>query len=312
MSFARSAALAGLLAVLPSVAQATQVVWRSGPCPVGDDTVRVFSKVSENMLGGWDSDNATYSANGQWRTHKVASCAESLFSLYGEDMPTFQPEPATARVLEQTLAQALRELTDPDNPQVWERYRIAARLYTEIGRTSMFMGTLWLEAGWTIRDSGVGYYEGLTGPETTRVLLDAGEKELAKGLPPAQEKAVRFNLARVAHRGGYAAEREAHITRYKALGTMTPRESDAVGKLERAAKLEPFYQKEALRHFQLAKDDTKLTEPERARAAYLVADIQRRLGNPAEAKAGFAAVVDNPHLDPKLAEMGRFLLHELQ
>ena len=73
-------ALVGLATTAPA-AHATQVTWRSGPCPIGNDTVRVFSKVSENMLGGWDSDSAPYSANGQWRTHKVASCAESLFSL---------------------------------------------------------------------------------------------------------------------------------------------------------------------------------------------------------------------------------------
>ena len=86
---------------------------------------------------------------------------------------------------------------------MWERYRIAARLYADIGRSSWFLANLWLEASWTVRDSGVGYYEGLNGPEAALYLLNAGDAELAKGLPPAQEKAVRFNLARVAHRGGY-------------------------------------------------------------------------------------------------------------
>lgn len=306
--------LAGLalsgLALTTAPAHATQVVWRSGPCPLGNDTVRVFSKVSENMLGGWDSDSAPYSANGQWRTHKISSCADSLFSLVGEEMPELQLDAATAARLEQTLSQAVRELADPANPQVWERYRIAARMYAELGRTSMFMGELWLEAGWTIRDSGVGYYEGLTGPETTRGLLDAGDAELKKGLPPSQEKAVRFNLARVAHRGGYAAERDAHLAKYKSLGPMSPRESEAVSKLEQAAKLEPFYQQEALRFFLQAKDDERLRPNERARAAYLVGDLHRRLGDPAAARTALTAVVDDPDLDPKLGEMARFLLRE--
>ena len=299
------------LALARPPAHATQVVWRSGPCPIGNDTVRVFSKVSENMLGGWDSDSAPYSANGQWRTHKIASCAESLFSLYGDEMPELQVDPALESRLRQTLSQAIRELSNPAQPEVWERYRIAARLYAELGRTSMFMGELWLEAGWTIRDSGVGYYEGLTGPQTTRGLLDAGAKELDRGLPPAQEKAVRFNLARVAHRGGYAAERDAHLARYKALGPMTPRESGAVQKLERAATLEPHYQKEALRYFEQAKDSDAFTETERARAAYLVGDLHRRLGDPTAALEAFRAVADHPNLDPRLGEMARFLIGEL-
>ena len=80
---------AGLVTAGP--AHGAQVVWRAGPCPIGDDTVRVFSLVSENKVGGWDSDTAGYSANGQWRTHKVATCAESLFSMYGTDIPTFTP-----------------------------------------------------------------------------------------------------------------------------------------------------------------------------------------------------------------------------
>lgn len=303
----------GILGVLaaPSPADATQVVWRSGPCPIGSDSVRVFSKVSENMLGGWDSDTATYSAEGQWRTHKIATCAESLFSVYNDDVPLLQPDEALQRRLDRVLATARAELANPDEPTVWERYRLAARIYAELGRTSLFMGDLWLEAGWTIRDSGVGYYEGLNGPETTRGLLDAGAKELARGLPPAQEKAVRFNLARVAHRGGYAAEREAHLAAYKALGVMSKREADAVGKLEAAAKLEPFYQREALRFFEEARTDATLTAAERARATYLVGDLHRRLGAPDLARPAYAAALEAPELDPKLAQMARYLLDSL-
>jgi len=294
-----------------SPAHATQVVWRSGPCPIGNDTVRVFSKVSENKLGGWDADSAAYSANGQWRTHKVATCADSLFSLVGSDMPELQPDPALAGRLSRALTQAVRELSDPENPEVWERYRIAARMYAEMDRTPFFMGELWLEASWTIRDSGVGYYEGLNGPETTRSLLDAGAIELTKGLSVEQEKAVRFNLARVAHRGGYAAERDAHLERYKSIAPMSSREAEAIGKLERAVTLEPFYQTEALRYFRLAQEDPKLTDAERARSAYLVGELQRRLGAPAAAADALSAVVQNPDLDPVLTEMARFLVREL-
>ncbi len=303
--------LVAALALNALPAKAAQVVWRSGPCPLGNDTVRAFSLVSENKVGGWDSDTAGYSANGQWRTHKVATCADNLFSLYGEDMPTFEPDPTQQQKLLAVLEQAKRELSNPEAPEVWERYRIAARMYSEIGRSSWFMANLWLEASWTVRDSGVGYYEGLNGPEVTRTLLDAGDSELAKGLPASQEKSVRFNLARVAFRGGYTARRDAHIAAFKALGPMTPREAEAVGKMERAAKIEPFYQREALRYFELAMADASLRADERATARYLVADLNRRLGKADTARTHFQAALDDPALTEDLAVMARFLMQEL-
>lgn len=292
-------------------AEAAQVTWRSGPCPIGKDTVRVFSKISGNTLGGWDADTATYSANGQWRTHKVATCGENLFSMFSDELPSFQPSADLAQRLNLALDAARREVADPANPQVWERYRIAARMYAEIGRTSLFMGDLWLEASWTVRDSGVGYYEGLQGPETTRGLLDRGAIELAKGLEPAQEKSVRFNLARVAHRGGYAAERDAHLAAFKAAGTMSPREDQAVTTLEAAARLEAFYQKEAIGHFRAAMADTTLTPVEIARSVYLVGELSRRLGDLDGARKHLTAAVADPALEAKLAKAGRFLLEEL-
>jgi hypothetical protein len=292
-------------------AEAAQVTWRAGPCPIGEDTVRVFSKVSENTLGGWDADTASYSANGQWRTHKVSTCGENLFSMYGDELPGFQPDPELVKRLTRALETARREVADPANPQVWERYRIAARMYAEIGRTSLFMGDLWLEASWTVRDSGIGYYEGLQGPETTRGLLDRGATELAKGLDPGQEKSVRFNLARVAYRGGYTSERDAHLAAFKAAGPMTPREEQAVSKMEVAARMEAFYQQEALRHFRAAMADTTLTPAEKARATYLVGELSRRLGDLDGARKHLTDALAEPALVPKLADAGRFLLGEL-
>lgn len=296
---------------LSTPASATQVTWQTGPCPVGKDTVRIFTKVSENRVGGWDADGASYAKEGQWRTHRVSTCAETLFSLYGEDIPGLQLDDATRARLLQALEAAKRELADADNPQVWERYRIAARLYAELGRSTLFMADLWLEASWTVRDHGVGYYEGLTGPAVTRKLLDAGQTELAKGLPPSQEKSVRFNLARVAHRGGYSAERDAHLKAFEALGPVSPREAEAIARLRQAAELEPFYQREALRWFLQASEDRKLTPPERARASYLVGELSRRLGDLDTARASFAAALQDDALDADLREMATTLAAEL-
>jgi hypothetical protein len=231
--------------------------------------------------------------------------------MYGDELVSFQPEPELTQRLTRALDGARRELADPDNPQVWERYRIAAHMYAEIGRSSLFMGELWLEASWTVRDSGVGYYQGLQGPETTRGLLERGDAELKKGLTTDQAKSVHFNLARVAHRGGYATDRDAHITAFKAAGPMTPREAKAVAQLEEAIRLEPLYQQEALRHFRAAMVDPTLTTGEQARANYLVGELSRRLGDLDTARAHLAKAAEDAVLETRLVEAARFLSQEV-
>ncbi len=295
----------------PQPSDAAQVTYQEGPCPLGDDTVRIFVKVSDNLVGGWDADTATYSANGQWRSHKVATCANSLFSLFGEDMRTFQPDPDLRARVERALANAKRELSNPDEPQVWERYRIAARMYAEMGRTPLFMAELWLEASWTVRDNGVGYYEGLAGPKITRDLLNAGNAELAKELSVAQRRSVLFNLARVAHRGGYPAERDRLIAEYKSTGALAEREAAAILRLEEAARIEPMYQREALRFFLEAAQQQRLTDEEAARVAYLVGELSRRLGDTATARTYLQKALASGHLDERTGDMAQVLLAEI-
>ena len=75
-----------LTLLLTAVASATRVVASELDCPVDDGSVRVFTKISSDTHGGWDSDLASYSSRGQWRAYAVSTCAKSLYSLYGSDM----------------------------------------------------------------------------------------------------------------------------------------------------------------------------------------------------------------------------------
>ena len=92
---------------------------------------------------------------------------------------------------------------------------------------------------------------------------------------------------------------------------MTPREEQAVSKMEVAARMEAFYQQEALRHFRAAMADTTLTPAEKARATYLVGELSRRLGDLDGARKHLTDALAEPALVPKLADAGRFLLGEL-
>jgi tetratricopeptide (TPR) repeat protein len=292
------------------LAAATQISVREVACPLGG-RVKVHERVAANTHGGHDSDLCAYSSQGQFRAFAVATCPDNLLSLYAADMQ--RPlDPALRPAIEAALATARAALSDPADPPVWERYALAAAVYRAMGRPPLFLAQLYLEASWTARDHGVGYYAGLEGPVATRALLDAGKKELDKPLTPAQRKTVLYNLARVAHRGGYNAERDQMLAAFEKVGPMDAAETEAVARLRAVAhRIEPVYQELAIAalHEALARP---LPDAERARALYLQADLLRRRGRDGEALPLYDRVLAEAGAPPELQAMARALSDELR
>ena len=308
--WARRGLAAALLCWLPArPAAAVRVVPVDElPCPYDPSTrVRGFRMVLDNRVGGWDADTATYAKEGQWRSYRVATCEGSLFSVYQEDLQ-MTLDAKQRRAVEPALAAARAQLVDPSAPTVTERHQLALAVYAALGRPPLRLADGYLEASWTARDLAVGEATLLEGPAFTRRLLDLGALELQKPLTVAQQKTVRFNLARVAHRGGYAAERDAHLAAFEALGGLTDKERAALALMRRVSQeLEPALQREALRFYEIAVKQGDLAPSEAARARYLIAELQRRLGL-AGAAAGLAAAAVDPALEARLREMAAALV----
>ena len=305
------ALLLGLAAAAP--ASAVRVVPVDNlPCPFDPSArVRGFRMVLDNRVGGWDADTATYAKEGQWRSFRVATCEGSLFSVYQEDL-SIQLDARQRRAVEQALTLAKAKLVDPAKPTVTERHQLALAVYAALGRPPLQLADGYLEASWTARDRAVGETMLLEGPAFTRRLLDMGLLELQKPLSPAQQRSVRFNLARVAHRGGYAAERDAHLAAFEALGPLSEEEALAVQILREAAvRLEPSLQREALRYYEIALKRGDLGPADAARARYLSAELRRRLGERGPALQGLRAAAADPALEPRLREMAAALAAEL-
>ena len=291
-----------LLGLIVSLAHTAEVSAHLAPCPLGGGTARVFEKLAATATGGYDSDFATYSSGAQWRTYQIASCDGNLFTLYGRDMGTSIATADQARV-GAALAAAVARLPDPAKPEVWERYGIAAALYAELGRDDVFLGDLWLSASWTARDEAVGYYAGLNGPLEARALLDAGWEELKKPLSVADRKKVLFNLARVAHRGGWGAERDAMLAAFVAAGPMDERETRVVARFHRIAdEVEPALQDEAIARYRAA-----LAGHEDPRIRYLLADLLRRRGHADEARPMFVKVAGDPKAEEAMRAFAEWL-----
>ncbi len=290
-----------------AAAWAVQVAVTELPCPVGGGTVAVHDRLSQNAAGGWDSDLASYGSEGQWRAYRVATCTSSLFSLYNEDMRSPVPV-GKVPALTTALSSAVAALPDPSSPRPWDRYAIAAAMYAVLGRDDAFLGDLWLEASWTARDAAVGYYAAVEGPIGARTILELGWEELKKPLSASDRRKLLFNMARVAHRGGWPSERDAHLVALEATGPLEPREAAGVARLRlHAIDIERALQAKATDHYTRALH-ASLEPRERARITYLLGDLARRRGDSDAARRFLAQVVDDPAADNSWRTVARFLL----
>jgi hypothetical protein len=300
-----------LLLMLALPAEATRLKVETVACPLGGAPAKVYEKLVSNTLGGFDSDLMAYSSEGQFRQYAVSTCPDSLLSLYGSDMKAglSDAEKATVRA---ALPAILAPMPPVDALQAWDRHAIAAEVYRALGRGPMTVANAYLKASWVARDHAVGVYTGLEGPVSARALLDAGEQELDKGLTPDQRRAVLFNLARVAHRGGYNAEREGHLSALEKTPGVQARETAAIAKMRHiAGTAEPHLQDGAIVAFTEALRQPKLGLDDKIRATYLLADLLRRRDRPRDALPLYARVLAETQAPLNLREMSVVLAKEL-
>jgi len=292
-------------------AMATGIRFEELPCPHGEGTVRKFYKVSSNTLGGYDSDLAVYSTRGQFREHAISTCPSSYFSALGADLE--RPIPETQRsAVDAAIALSRSEWLDKTDPQVWERYDTAARIASALGRDPLEIAELYLNASWTARDAAVGIYVGgLEGPKAAHDILKIGEAELSKDLTSDARKVLQYNLARVAHRGGFTAQRDEHLAAYLRLTNLTGAERSAGQRFKQIAQhVEPRYQRAAI-HALTAALSKKTTDIRMMQARYQQADLYRRLGDHSRAADGFRRTLKDPNTPPEIHAMAAFLLEEI-
>jgi hypothetical protein len=309
--------LSASLVLLGAPARATTVEMAEVPCPMGSGRAKVYTKLAANTHGGFDSDLASYSDRGQFRTYAVATCEDNLFSLVGRDladpaMAVLLAAPAIRERLDAALAEERARLADPMAPEVWDRYAIAARMYRELGRDPLFLAELYLTASWTARDAAVGVYLGLEGPAQVTATLEAGALELQKALSPAQRKTVTWNLARVAHRGGLGAERDRHVASFAGMTPHSPAEAAALATFRRMVEtVEPRFQDLAMEELRRGLRQEGLPMDEKVRATYLLADLARRRGLFREAQSLYGLVLSEDSAPMNLREMALLLTRQI-
>jgi len=297
--------------LLLQTALATGITFDEVACPLGGAPARRFHKIAANRLGGFDSDLVSYSTKGQFRTHAISTCPDSLYSVYGDHIEREVTE-AERPAVEQALAKAKASLKDPEEPEVWERYVLAAHVYEALGRGHLDLAQIYIEGSWTARDAAVGVYVGgLNGPEAAKKILETGQAELAKPLTDSNRKTVLYSLARVAHRAGEHAHREVYLDRFAKLSP-TPDEASAMKRFRYLAQeVEPALQDMAISHLRAGLEQRDLQPIQVAHATYMLADLLRRRMEPKEALVYYRAVLEYKSLPPDIRQMATFFVKEL-
>jgi hypothetical protein len=290
---------------LLSTAFATGIHSSDALCPIDEtDSVKLYFLISGNEFGGYDSDGATYSSGTQYREHAISTCQRTLFSAYTEDMQRSFSSTEIASIQEW-----LPNVAAPiSTPTVWERYDLAAEYYRWKQKPALFMGKLYLEAAWTVRDQAVGIHPNLNGPIVADEVLERGVLELQKDLTTEQRKMVIYNLARVAHRNARFQTRDLYIAQFLADPDVSSDEKKAAQEfIFLTQTVEPVYLKKALTEYLLHSQQA----PNDGQTLYLIADLHRRLNNPEQAKIYFERANRTAHLQPEQRLIIEHLLNTL-
>ncbi len=247
-------------------------------CPVDGTVVNAQRMLATNALGGTDSDFCQYAKGGNAREHGVATCPTCFYSAMQSKFE--QPlDEGQKKALLEMLATARDNHTTVDQLEPWDRYQLAALCAGVLDENALERGDLLLSGAWTIRDRIVGFIPQVDGPvDVFNGLAEMDKQWLELTDLRAQQKAL-FDLARVAHRGGFPARRDAYLAR---LDELQPVPEDLASGRERwmyePIEMENRFLDKALQHYEEGLAAGSGSAEERVYYAYLVVDLKRRLG----------------------------------
>ncbi len=250
--------------------------------PIDGSHFQVTVVTSSNGLGGYDADGCTYARGLQARGFAIGTSPTTGFTAPLGGFLRSIPKAKKGEVLLLLAAQGTPE-TLAARP-VSERYALAAELAEFLGDSSYVVGELYLQGAWTVRDSIVGFLPGVQGASDAWSKLSEVVSQ-ARQLSDTRARTVAlFDLARLAHRGGFVVERDDFLALLDTfedagLGAMEKREE-----FKRRVGVEGRLLEEARRSFLAGLDAGDGVLEEQAHYRYLVAEIGRRRGELAEAE----------------------------
>lgn len=280
-ALARALLLAFACLLAAGTARAGGVVPDSFTCPVDGTRVEVRRVASSNLLGGIDSDFCPYSTGTQARELEIATCPGCGYSARVGHFETRLDDKVRAAI-RAAVAPALARLGEPARLAPWERYDLAVAVARARGETAWNLAQLHLEAAWTVRDRVVGFIPKVTGPQQIATTLDELEPQADALSDPERWAQARFDLHRVAHRGGFVPRRERYLHDIETRGGLPGWALDRLRRVKEWIGIEDRYLGLALESLEAWLAKPGGDPGRRSRADYLVGDLLRRLGREAE------------------------------
>lgn len=268
--------------------------------PIDGHTFEHSVITSTNGMGGWDSDGCSYAQGPQPRGLAIATSPTTLYSAPWEQ---FRRELSDAQKEEllRRLSAIGSDVEDARKLSPAERFELAALVAEYLGDSPYAIGDLFLAGAWTVRDTVVGFLPGLQGAGNTWQELVELMPVAAAVADPRYKSIALFDMARIAHRGGFPVERDDFLA---VLDTLNDAPPDAAGKrlefLGRVAREDQLLGR-AREAYRKALAQGLGTGADRARYRFLVGDLSRRLGDFDEARTQLEAVSLDQQADAETA-----------
>ena len=246
--------------------------------PLDGHTFEAMVPTSTNGLGGFDADGCSYARGEQPRNWTIITSPTTLFTAPMEAWETPVPEDKKQPLMEMLLSLG-RDVDDVRSLSPADKYELAAAVARQLGQDDFTVGQLYLTGAWTVRDTIVGFLPQIQGAsdawakmvETLPMVKDLTE--------PRPRTIALFDMARLAHRGGFVNERIDFMTLLDTVpdaGLGADEKRDEFG---RRVEAENRLLTKAREAFRAGLDKSAGHPEDRAWIRFLVGEITRRLGD---------------------------------
>ncbi len=278
--------------------------------PIDGHTFEWQLPIGSNALGGYDSDGCTYAKGEQPRASGVATSPTSLYSARAERFARTLSDEQKATLLEQ-LSTIGADVDDARALTPAGRYELAAAVAEHLGDPAFDVAELYLIGAWTVRDTIVGFFPGVRGAGDAWNKLEEVMALAAQVDEPRPRTRALFDMARLAHRGGFLHERNDFLAKLDTFEDAGLHGKEKRTEFRRRVERESDLLRNARRWYRKGLDSGEGDGSDRAVARLMVADLSRRLGELDEARTQAEGVRMDQAAPPEVVMQAEDVLQAL-
>jgi len=261
--------------------------------PLDGHQFQVFVPASTNGLGGFDADGCSYAKGQQPRGWSIVTSPTTLFSAPIERWKEPIPEDKKPALMELLLGVG-RDVEDARSLTPADKYELAAAVARELGASEFEIGQLYLQGAWTVRDTIVGFLPGVQGASDAWGKMIETLPMVKELTEPRGRTIALFDMARLAHRGGFVNERSDYMTLVEQVPDAGLGAADKRAEFLRRVEAEDRLLRKAREVFRAGLEADGGHPEDRGWIRFLDGELTRRLGD----LDGARTILEGVELDP--------------